>query len=143
MDGKPVIESNAALTFNPASNVKTATAYAVLKTFGPEFRFLTNVYTDGVIDRSTGKLNGNLYVSGKDPVFGYEHAVTLAYELNKLGIYGVTGDLIVTDNFAMNYSSSPAVSSHALFATMDPVKRSAAATKAWLNHLSYSGKYAQ
>ena len=140
LDGNVVIESNSQFTFNPASNVKIATAYSVLKTFGPEFRFLTNVYTDGTIDQTTGTLNGNLYVSGKDPVFGYEHAVTLANELNKLNIHSVTGNLIVTDNFAMNYSGSPVVSSHALLATMDAYKRNAAATRVWLNYLTNSGK---
>ncbi len=48
VDGNVVVESNSNFTFNPASNVKIATAFAVLKTFGPEFRFMTNVYTDGV-----------------------------------------------------------------------------------------------
>ena len=143
MDGNVVLESNSSFTFNPASNVKIATAFAVLKTFGPEFRFMTNVYTDGAIDRTTGTLNGNVYVSGKDPMFGYEHAVTVANELNKMGIRTVTGDLIVTDNFVMNYSGSAFVSGQSLFATLDASKRTAAATRVWLNHLSYSGKFGQ
>ena len=141
LDGNVVVESNASSTFNPASNVKIATAYAVLKTFGPEFRFMTNVYTDGSIDRATGTLTGNLYISGKDPVFSYEHAVTIANELNKLGVRNVTGDLIVTDNFSMNYAGSPLVSGQTLFATLDSAKRNPAATRSWLNYLSYSGKY--
>jgi len=102
MDGNVVVENNSTAVFNPASNVKIATAYAVLKTFGPDFRFMTSVYTDGSFDRSTGTLNGNLYVSGRDPMFGFEHAVAIAYELNRLGIRTINGDLIATDNFAMN-----------------------------------------
>src|SRR3982751_5109905 len=132
LDGSVVAESNANLLFNPASNVKIGTAYAVLKTFGPDYRFLTNVYTDGTIDRTTGTLTGNVYVSGKDPVFGAEHAVTIANELNKLGIRSVSGDLIVTDNFAMNYSGSPVASGQALLATLDSGRRSAASTRTWL-----------
>ena len=143
LEGNVVVESNSNFTFNPASNVKIATAFAVLKTFGPEFRFMTNVYTDGAIDRATGNLNGNLYVSGKDPIFAYQHAVTLAYELNRLGIRSVSGDLIVTDNFVMNYSGSPMLSAQSLQATLDSSKRNAAATKQWLNQLQYSGKYVQ
>lgn len=143
LDGNVVVESNSNFTFNPASNVKIATTYAVLKTFGPEFRFMTNVYTDGAVDRNTGMLNGNLYVSGKDPMFGYQHGVALAYELNRLGIRTVSGDLIVTDNFVMNYSGSSLVSAQTLASTMDMSKRNAAATKIWLNHLSYSGKFNQ
>lgn len=140
MDGNVVVESNAGMAFNPASNVKLATAYAVLKTFGPEFRFLTNVYTDGTIDRATGTLNGNLYVSGKDPIFGYQHAVTLANELNKLGVSTISGDLIVTDNFVMNYAN-PVASANGLAAVMNASKRPPGATREWLNHLSYSGQF--
>ena len=140
LDGNVVAESNAGLLFNPASNVKIATAYAVLRTFGPDFRFLTNVYTDGRIDRATGTLTGNVYVSGKDPVFGAEHAVTIANELNKLGIRTVTGDLIVTDNFAMNYSGSPVASGQALLTTLDGGRRSAASTRTWLSYLTNSGQ---
>lgn len=143
LDGNVVVESNANFTFNPASNVKIATAYAILKTFGPEFRFQTNVYTDGTIDRSTGTLTGNVYVSGKDPMFGYQNAVTIAHELNKLGIRSVTGDMIVTDNFVINYSGSSLASGQALFATVDSARRTPVATRAWLNHLSYSGRFGQ
>ena len=143
LDGKVVLESNPEMLFNPASNVKIATAYAILKTFGPDFRFLSNIYTDGTIDRTTGTLSGNVYVSGKDPMFGYQHAITVANELNKLGITSVRGDLVVTDNFVMNYSGSPQRSGETLFETIDASKRSAAATRNWLNYLSYAGKYGQ
>lgn len=141
MDGNVVLESNSHFAFNPASNVKIATAYAILKTFGPEYRFLTNVYTDGAIDASTGTLIGNLYVSGKDPMFGHQHAVALANELNRIGIRSISGDLIVTDSFVMNYSTSSQVSGRTLFTVMDSSKRSAAATRAWLEHLSNAGKF--
>jgi D-alanyl-D-alanine carboxypeptidase/D-alanyl-D-alanine-endopeptidase (penicillin-binding protein 4) len=140
LDGKTIVESASNLAFNPASNVKIATAYAVLKTFGPGYRFPTNVWTDGTIDAATSTLNGNVYISGRDPVFGYEHAITIASELNKLGIRNITGDLVVTDNFAMNYSESVTRSSQTLFATLDASKRSPAATRVWLNFLSNSGR---
>jgi serine-type D-Ala-D-Ala carboxypeptidase/endopeptidase (penicillin-binding protein 4) len=140
LDGKTVIESNPGFMFNPASNVKTGTSYAVLKTFGPEFRFGTNVYTDGALDQATGNLIGNIYVSGKDPMFGYEHAIMIAHELNRAGVKTVTGDLIVTDNFAMNYSGSALKSAQTLFATLNYATRPAAATRNWLTYLQNSGK---
>ena len=143
MDGNVVVENNSMSVFNPASNVKIATAYAVLKTFGPDFRFMTSVYTDGSFDRTTGTLNGNLYVSGRDPMFGFEHAVAIANELNRLGIRTINGDLIATDNFAMNYSGSSLKSAETMFTTMDANKRSAAATRVWLNYLSNSGRFGQ
>lgn len=143
LDGEQVVESGSNLTYNPASNVKVATTYAVLKTFGPDYRFATSVWTDGSYEAETGTIHGNLYVSGRDPVFGFEHAVALAQELNKIGIRAVQGDLVVTDNFAMNYTNSPVTSSKALFATFDAAKRSAAATRNWQNFLINSGKLAQ
>ena len=143
VDGERVIESGSNLTYNPASNVKIATTYAVLKTFGPDYRFATSVWTDGSWDEPSGTIYGNLYVSGRDPVFGFEHAVALAQELNRMGIKTVQGDLVVTDNFAMNYTTSAATSSRSLFATLDGAKRSAAANRVWNNFLVNSGRLAQ
>ncbi len=140
VDGKVVVETGSDIPFNPASNVKIATSYAVLKTFGPDYRFATNVWTDGSYEQATQTIHGNLYVSGRDPMFGYEHAVTLTNELNKIGIRTVEGDLIVTDNFAMNYNTSPSVASKTLFATFDSAKRSGLATRVWENYLINSGK---
>lgn len=140
VDGKLVVETGSDIPFNPASNVKIATSYAVLKTFGPDYRFATNVWTDGSYEQATQTIHGNLYVSGRDPIFGYEHAITLASELNKMGIRTIEGDLIVTDNFAMNYNTSPSIASKTLFATFDPAKRSGLATRVWENFLINSGK---
>jgi D-alanyl-D-alanine carboxypeptidase/D-alanyl-D-alanine-endopeptidase (penicillin-binding protein 4) len=141
MDGTNIVEIGSDLTFNPASNVKIATAYAVLRSFGPDYRFPTNVWTDGTLDTATGTLTGNIYVSGRDPIFSFENGVVLANELNRLGIRSVQGDLIVTDDFAMNYSSSAVRTSQTLFATLDASRRSPAATRAWLNFLSNSRQY--
>jgi len=143
LDGKTVVDSYSTYSFNPASNVKIATAYAVLRTFGPDFRFQTTVWTDGQIDTSTRTLVGNLYVSGRDPMFNLEHGVRLAYELNNLGIQNISGDVIVTDNFAMNYSMSPVASGNNLLATLDAGRRNAATSKAWQNYLVNSGKFGQ
>ena len=143
LDGKNIADSYSNYAFNPASNVKIATAYAVLKTFGPDFRFQTTVWTDGQIDQTTRVLTGNLYVSGRDPMFNLEHGVALAYELNRLGVSSVTGDLIVTDNFAMNYNMSPVSSGSNLAVTLDAGRRSGAANKAWQSYLSNSGKSGQ
>lgn len=142
LDGKVVRESYSNYAFNPASNVKIATSYAVIKTFGPDYRFPTNVFTDGEIDRTTGTLNGNLYVSGRDPAFTFEHAVAIADALNKNGIHTVTGDLIVTSSFIMAMNGSSQASANTLFATLDSLKRSATAKNAWQNYLA-TGKSGQ
>lgn len=140
IEGNVVVERMSNFTFNPASNVKIATSYAVLKTFGPDYRFPTSVWTDGSYEQATQTIHGNLYISGRDPVFGFEHAVSIAAELNRIGIRTISGDLIVTDNFAMNYSTSPKSSSQSLFNTLDAAKRSAAATRVWTNYLINSGR---
>lgn len=143
LDGKVVKENYSNYAFNPASNVKVATAFAVIKTFGPDYRFPTNVYTDGVIDTTTGTLNGNVYIAGRDPNFTYEHGVAIAQTLNKLGIRQVTGDLIVTNSFVMALNGSYQRSAEILFATLDSSKRSAAAARAWQEYLASSGKLGQ
>ncbi|MBX7171320.1 MAG: D-alanyl-D-alanine carboxypeptidase [Pyrinomonadaceae bacterium] len=143
LDGKVVKENYSNYAFNPASNVKVATAYAVIKTFGPDYRFPTNIYTDGVVDQTTGTLTGNLYVAGRDPNFTYEHAVAVAQTLNKMGIRQVTGDLIVTNSFIMALNGSYQRSAELLFNTLDSGKRSAAAARAWQEYLVTSGKIGQ
>ncbi|HKP70350.1 MAG TPA: D-alanyl-D-alanine carboxypeptidase [Pyrinomonadaceae bacterium] len=140
LDGNVVVESMSNATFNPASNVKIATSYAVLKTFGPDYRFPTSVWTDGTYDQATQTIHGNLYVSGKDPIFGYEHGVAIAAELNRMGVRTIMGDLIVTDNFAMNYVTSPSISAKTLFLTLDAAKRAPAASRVWSNYLTNSGR---
>jgi D-alanyl-D-alanine carboxypeptidase/D-alanyl-D-alanine-endopeptidase (penicillin-binding protein 4) len=142
-EGNIVLESNSNLTFNPASNVKIATAYAVIKTFGPNYRFQTGVWTDGSYDAASGTLYGNLYVSGRDPMFNLEHGVALSHELNRMGIRNVTGDLIVTDNFVMNYSANAQKAVSTLQSSIDASKRSAATMRAWQTYLMNSGKSSQ
>lgn len=143
LDGKTIVDSGSDLAYNPASNVKIATTYAVMKSYGPNFRFPTNVWTDGSYEQETATLHGNLYISGKDPVFSFEDAVRIANVLNGMGIRTIKGDLVVTDNFGMNYSRSVATSSRVLFATLDATKRSAAATRAWGSFRINSGQMLQ
>jgi D-alanyl-D-alanine carboxypeptidase/D-alanyl-D-alanine-endopeptidase (penicillin-binding protein 4) len=131
LSGKVVASQFADQQFNPASAVKLATALAALRTLGPEHRFATGVWSDGVLDKTTGTLTGNLYISGRDPSFHYEHAVLLARELNSLGINKVTGDLFVSPSFTMNFSSSAHQSGEQLYDTLDASLRYAEAIRAW------------
>ena len=131
LDGQIVSSQSENDLFNPASNLKLATALVALKTLGPEHRFATAVWTDGQLDKTTGSLTGNLYVSGRDPSFHYEHAVLIARELNTLGIKQVTGDLFVAPGFTMNFSASATRSGERFYDTLDSTLRPAAATQAW------------
>lgn len=131
VDGKIVSSQNENEQFNPASTLKLATALVALKTFGPNHRFATAVWTDGQLDKTTGVINGNLYISGRDPSFHYEHAILVARELNTLGIKQVTGDLFVAPGFTMNFSASATRSGEQLYDTLDSTLRRPAAVQAW------------
>ncbi len=87
-----------------ASLTKIATSLAALETWGTEHRFETEFLTIGTIEN--GVLKGDLIVKGSgDPLFVWEEAIAVGNELNKLGIKEVTGNLIIVDNFAMNFKS--------------------------------------
>jgi D-alanyl-D-alanine carboxypeptidase/D-alanyl-D-alanine-endopeptidase (penicillin-binding protein 4) len=131
LDGRVVSSQAENDQFNPASTMKLATALVALKTLGPDHRFATAVWTDGQFDKATGVLNGNLYISGRDPSFHYEHAILIARELNTLGIKQVTGDLFVAPGFTMNFSSSAKGSGDQFYDTLDSTLRRVAATQAW------------
>jgi len=131
LDKRKVSETAADQGFNPASAVKLATALTALRTFGPQYRFTSAVWTTGTFDQTTGTITGDLYISGRDPSFHYEHAVQLARELNRQGIRTVTGDLIVAPRFTMNFDSSSQRSGEQLYDTLDAARRPAAAVRAW------------
>jgi D-alanyl-D-alanine carboxypeptidase/D-alanyl-D-alanine-endopeptidase (penicillin-binding protein 4) len=131
LDGKVVMEQGADQGFNPASTVKLATALQALKTYGPDYRFTTAVWTTGTFDSATGTLDGDLIVSGRDPSLHDEHAVALAREMNKLGIRTVTGDLVVSPGFTMDFSSSALRSGERFYDTLDAARRPATATSSW------------
>ena len=81
----------------PASNVKLVTTLAALKYLGPEYRFKTKLYVDGVI--KNGVLHGNLYVKGfGDPLLVSEQLWVLVNDL-KRDVYEIQGNLILDDSF--------------------------------------------
>ncbi|HEX8651130.1 MAG TPA: D-alanyl-D-alanine carboxypeptidase [Pyrinomonadaceae bacterium] len=131
LDGSSVMEQAADVAFNPASAVKLATALSALRSFGPEHRFITAVWTDGTFNAATGTITGDLIISGRDPSFHYEHAIMIARELNRAGIRTVTGDLIVAPRFSMNFDWSTQRSGEVLYDTLDAARRPAAATRNW------------
>jgi len=133
VDGTTVAAQSIDERFNPASSIKLATTLVALQSFGPEHRFLTSIWAAGSIDRATGTLTGDLIVSGSDPSFHYEHAVMLARELNELGIRTVTGKLIVASGFTMNFDWSAKHSGEEFRETFDAARRSASATRAWID----------
>ena len=132
LDGKPIAMQSADEPFNPASAIKLATALVALRTFGPQHRFATGVWITGSFDKATETVNGDLYISGRDPSLHYEHAVMLARQLNILGIRTVTGNLVIAPGFTMNFNGSARRSGENFYDTLDSTLRSGEATRAWL-----------
>ena len=139
LDGRVVMQQAADEGFNPASAVKLATALQALRTYGHDYRFSTVIWTNGTFDRETGTVTGNLIITGRDPSFHDEHAVAVARELNRLGIRTVTGDLIVSPGFTMNFSPRARTSGERFYDTLDATRRPAAAARAWYESLAASG----
>ncbi|GAP96212.1 D-alanyl-D-alanine carboxypeptidase [Leptolyngbya sp. NIES-2104] len=87
-----------------ASLTKVATSLAALQTYGVDHRFQTIVGTNGTIEN--GVVKGDLIVQGgDDPLFVWEEAIALGNALSQQGIKQVTGDLIVTGRFFMNFET--------------------------------------
>ena len=131
LDSRTIASQAPEIPLNPASAVKLATALVALRSLGPEHRFSTGVWTNGSIERTSGTINGNLYISGRDPSFHDEHAVIIAEQLNKLGIRTVTGNLIVAPLFTMNFRRSARRSGERLYDTLDATLRPTEASASW------------
>jgi serine-type D-Ala-D-Ala carboxypeptidase/endopeptidase (penicillin-binding protein 4) len=92
-----------------ASITKVATSLAALSTFGTDHQFITQIGTTGPI--KNGVVQGDLVVQGgEDPLFVWEEAIALGNFLNQKGIKRVTGNLIITDKFYMNFEQNPSKS---------------------------------
>jgi serine-type D-Ala-D-Ala carboxypeptidase/endopeptidase (penicillin-binding protein 4) len=139
IDGSPIAAQSVEERFNPASSVKLATALVALERLGPDHRFITSLWAVGKVDKTTGTLNGDLVVTGRDPSFHYEHAVMVARQLNNLGIRNVTGNLIVAPGFTMNFDWASKHSGEELRETLDSARRSASAIRAWLDERTLIG----
>ena len=88
-----------------ASLTKIATTLAALSKWGAKHQFMTDIYITGeIID---GVVTGDLFVKGNgDPLFVWEEAIALGNALEERGISKVQGDLLITDEFYMNYEAA-------------------------------------
>lgn len=89
---KPVLAWRAQAPMNPASAMKLVTTLSGLDILGPQYRWRTNVYTDGIVRQGT--LRGNLYLQGTgDPKLVPEELAKLMKALQGLGIQKIDGNL--------------------------------------------------
>lgn len=90
----PLLAVNPNVPRNPASTMKLVTTIAALDTLGPDYRWRTQAFTDGVSDGRT--LNGNLYFKGTgDPKLVPEEMEKLVAELHNAGVTNINGDLVL------------------------------------------------
>ncbi len=112
--GRTLYARNAGKSFVPASNAKLYATAAALDLLGPDYRFETRVYIDGVVDED-GALQGNVIVrGGADPTLGGHYladsgdwdedidalAVFRAWadSLRAAGVRRIAGDVIGDDD---------------------------------------------
>lgn len=94
---------NADSLFNPASTLKLAISLAALEKWGPDHRFRTSFYADGLIDIESSTLYGNLILySEADPTFRLNILRQAVSKLKQMKIRTVTGDFIIDGPFSIN-----------------------------------------
>ncbi|MFZ1025014.1 MAG: D-alanyl-D-alanine carboxypeptidase [Limnoraphis robusta] len=105
--GPVSMASNVGTTPLPAASItKVATSLAALQQWTPDYQFETLIAATGPVEN--GVVQGDLVVVGSgDPFFVWEEGFALGNTLNQMGITQVTGNLIISGNFSMNYESNP------------------------------------
>jgi len=89
-----------------ASLTKVATSLVALQTLGIDHQYITELRITGEV--KNGVLNGDLWIQGGgDPFLVWEDAIALGNLLNQIGIKKITGNLIISDKFYINFETNP------------------------------------
>lgn len=92
-DGVPLVTHNARTAFQPASIMKLVTTQAALELLGPDYRWTTRFYTNGV--QSGEVLQGPLIIQGSgDPRLAQEDLWRTLRHLRALGVREIGGGLV-------------------------------------------------
>lgn len=100
-DGKILYQYNGSTHLRPASNMKLITGAAALQVLGTDYRFSTEVLTNG--KREGNAIVGNVYLRGKGDSSLLEKDLNeLASKLKKMGITRIKGKLVADDTWYDN-----------------------------------------
>jgi serine-type D-Ala-D-Ala carboxypeptidase/endopeptidase (penicillin-binding protein 4) len=111
-------ENQGKIPLSAASLTKIPTTLAALETWGPQHQFDTTIAVTGPIQN--GVLQGDLVIQGSgDPMFVWEEAIALGNKLNEMGIRQVTGDLVISGPFIMNFEVNPAKAGSFLYQALN------------------------
>ena len=105
LETNQILEShNLSLRLPMASVTKALTAVYGLETIGRNYKFWTEVKSDGYL-RKDGTLDGNIYiVGGGDPSLSINDLVTFVKHLKFLGIKRISGEFFYYDKWLPNFS---------------------------------------
>ncbi len=113
-----LVENQGKIPIPAASLTKITTSLAALETWGPQHQFDTTIAVTGPIQN--GVLQGDLVIlGGGDAMFVWEEAIALGNTLNQLGIQQISGDLVISGNFMMNFEVNPAKAGALLFQVLN------------------------
>ena len=108
---EPIISLNADRSMNPASTMKLLTTFASLETLGPAYRWKTEAYLNGKLEK--GVLEGDLVFKGYgDPKLTVEQFWMWLRELRQRGLREIRGDVVLDHSFFEAVSDDPAEFDH-------------------------------
>ena len=94
---------NGEKALNPASTMKLITTHASMALLGPDYRWVTSIYTTGPLEGDV--LRGDLIIKGGgDPKLVIEDMTELIGKLRIAGLREIQGDLIIDDSL---YAAGP------------------------------------
>lgn len=95
---EPRLAFNVHVPRNPASAMKLLTTFAALQQLGPAYRWRTEVYLQGPVER--GRSRGDLWIRGHgDPFLVSEEVWRLARDLRTRGLERINGELVFDNSY--------------------------------------------